>query len=57
MNNPKKPMEFVVELAVAALEGNTNPMDMDTKGIGDSPSDLDLPPPSKPDKRHAAAPR
>jgi hypothetical protein len=57
MNNPKKPMEFVVELAVVALEGNTNPMDMDTKGIGDSPSDLDLPLPGKPDNRHAATPR
>jgi hypothetical protein len=50
-------MEFALELAVASLEGNPNPMDMNTKDIGDSPSDLDLPPPSKPDKRHAAAPR
>jgi hypothetical protein len=52
MNNPKKPKKSAVELAVAALEGNTNPMDMDTKGIGDSPSDLDLP--GEPDDRHAA---
>jgi hypothetical protein len=54
MNNPKMPTEFVVELAVAALEGNPNPLDMDMKGIGESPSDLDLPLPGKPDNRHAA---
>jgi hypothetical protein len=54
MNNPKKPTEFVVELAVAALEGNLNPLDMDATGIGESPSDLDLALPGKPDDRRAA---
>jgi hypothetical protein len=56
MNNPKTPTEFVVELAVAALDGNPNPLDMDMKGIGESPSDLDLTLPGKPKNRPAAAP-
>ena len=39
---PDKFRKGSVEMAVAALEGNENPMDMDMKGIGDSPADLDL---------------
>ena len=31
-----------VDLAVAALDGNPNPLDMDMKGMGNSPTDLDL---------------
>jgi hypothetical protein len=54
MNNRKKPMEFVVELAVAALDGNPNPLDMDMSGIDPAPTSLDLPLPGKLDNRHAA---
>jgi hypothetical protein len=52
---PKKPEKSAVDLAVAALDGNPSPLDMDMKGIGESPSDLDLTLPGKPDNRHAAA--
>jgi hypothetical protein len=52
--SPKKPKKSAVELAIAALDGNPNPLDMDMKNIGDSPTDLDLPLPGKPDDRHAA---
>ena len=57
MNNPKTPTEFVVELAVAALEGNPNPLDMDMRDIDPAPTSLDLTLPGKPDNRHAAGPR
>jgi len=57
MNNRKTPKEFpVVELAVAAvaaLDGSVH-SDMDFSGIGESPSDLDLVLPVRPDNRHAA---
>jgi hypothetical protein len=42
MNNRKTSTESIAELAVAALDGNPNPLDMDLSGIGESPSDLDL---------------
>jgi len=53
---PKKPKQSAVDLAIAALDGNPNPLDMDLSGIGESPSDLDLTLPGKPDNRHAAEP-
>jgi hypothetical protein len=52
---PKKPEESAVELAVAALDGNPSPLDMDMTGIDPDPMSLDLALPSKPDNRHAAA--
>jgi len=39
---PKKPMRTAVELAVAALDGNPNPLDMDTRDIDPDPTSLDL---------------
>jgi hypothetical protein len=54
--SPKKPKKSAVDLAIAALDGNPNPLDMDMKGIGESPTDLDLALPGKPDNRHAAEP-
>jgi hypothetical protein len=54
---PKKPEESAVELAVAALDGNPDPLDMDMSGIDPAPTSLDLPLPGKPDNRHAAGPR
>jgi len=47
-------MMTAVELAIAALDGNPNPLDMDMSDIGESPTDLDLTPPDNPDNRHAA---
>ena len=52
--SPKKPEKSAVELAVAALDGNPNPLDMDMSGIDPAPTSLDLPLPGKPDNRHAA---
>jgi hypothetical protein len=57
MNNSKTPTEFVVDLAVAAVEGNPNPLDMDMRDIDPAPTSLDLTLPGKPDNRHAATPR
>lgn len=54
MRNTQKPEQSEVDLAVAALEGSPNPLDMDMRSIGDSPTDLDLVLPGKPDNRHAA---
>jgi hypothetical protein len=54
MNNPKKPEKSAVELAVAALEGNPNPLDMDMRDIDPAPTSLDLTLPGKPDNRYAA---
>ena len=51
---PKEPDKSAVELAVAALDGNPNPLDMDMSGITPAPTSLDLPLPGKPDNRHAA---
>lgn len=39
---PKKLIKPQVDLAVTALEGNPNPLDMDLKGIGPVPTSLDL---------------
>jgi len=43
-------------MAVAAVEDSPlpSPLDQDMAGIGESPSDLDLTLPGKPDNRHAA---
>ena len=54
---PKKPEKSAVELAVAALEGSPNPLDMDMRDIDPAPTSLDLPLPGKPANRHAAEPR
>ncbi len=51
---PKKPEESAVELAVAALEGSPNPLDMDMRAIDPDPTSLDLALPGKPDDRRAA---
>ncbi len=53
---PRKPVESAVEMAIAAVEGcpNPSPLDQDMAGIGESPSDLDLTLPGKPDNLHAA---
>jgi hypothetical protein len=40
---PKNPKESVVDLAIAAIEGNPNPLDMDLTGIDPAPTSLDLP--------------
>ena len=40
---PKKTMRTAVDLAVAALDGNPNPLDMDMNGIDPEPTSLDLP--------------
>ena len=44
VRNPEhtKLEQSVVEQAIAALDGNPSPLDMDTRDIGESPSDLDL---------------
>jgi hypothetical protein len=49
-------MKSAVEMAVAAVEESPlpSPLDQDTAGIGESPSDLDLTLPGKPANRHAA---
>jgi len=43
-----------VALAVAALDGNPSPLDMDMRDIDPDPASLDLILPGKPDNRHAA---
>ena len=43
-----------VELAIAALDGNVSPLDMDMSGIDPDPTSLDLTLPDKLDNRHAA---
>jgi len=51
---PKKPEESAVELAVAALDGNPSPLDMDMRAIDPDPTSLDLALPGKPNDRRAA---
>ena len=53
---PRKPVESAVDLAVAALDGNPSPspLDQDMSAVGPYPTSLDLTLPGKPDKRHAA---
>jgi len=55
IHTAKEPKEPAVDLAVAALDGNPNPLDMDMRDIGESPTDLDLTLPGKPDDRPDAA--
>jgi hypothetical protein len=38
----KKPRDTDMELAIAALDGNPNPVDMDMTGIDPAPTSLDL---------------
>jgi hypothetical protein len=53
---PRKPEQSAVDIAIdAVLDGNPNPLDMDMRDIGESPTDLDLTLPSKPDDRPDAA--
>ena len=40
---PKKPEKSDVDLAVAALDGNPNPLNMDMRDIDPDPTSLDLP--------------
>lgn len=54
IQNPRKPKKSAIELAVAALDGTPNAMDIDLSATGESPTDLALTSPSKPDNRHAA---
>jgi hypothetical protein len=39
---PKKPMTNDVDLAIAALDGNPNPLDMDLRYIDPAPTSLDI---------------
>ena len=39
---PRKRLEPEAELAVAALEGTSNPLEMDLRGIDTAPTSLDL---------------
>jgi hypothetical protein len=39
---PKKRSQSSVELAVAAFEPNSNPLDVDMSGVGTDPTDLGL---------------
>ncbi len=39
---PRKPDQSAVELAIAALDGSPNPLDMDMMGIDPDPTSLDL---------------
>ena len=53
---PRKPEQSAVDIAIDdVLDGNPNPLDMDMRDIGESPTDLDLTLPSKPDDRPDAA--
>lgn len=54
IHNRKKPKKSAVEMAIAAVEGNPNPLDMDMRSIDPDPTSLDLTLPGKPDNRHAA---
>ena len=53
VHNSQKPKESAVELAIAALEGSLNTLDMDTRDMDFTPTSLDLPQPVKPVNRHA----
>jgi hypothetical protein len=53
----REPKQSPVDLAISAiLDGNPNPLDVDMRDIGESPTDLDLALPGKRDNRHAAGP-
>ncbi len=40
---PKRPENSAAEMAVGALDGNPNPLDVDMGGIDPHPASLDLP--------------
>ena len=42
-NQKRLQKESAAELAVGALEGNPNPIDMDMRGIDPAPTSLDMP--------------
>lgn len=39
---PRKPVESAVEMALMAIEPNANPLDADMSGVGTDPTDLGL---------------
>lgn len=43
IHNCKTPRESVVELAIAALDGNPNPLDQDMSAVNPDRTSLDLP--------------
>jgi hypothetical protein len=53
---PRKPVEYPVEMAIAAVEDSPrpSPLDMDMSGIDPDPTSLDLTLPGKPYKQHSA---
>jgi hypothetical protein len=56
-SQPKRAVQYAVEMAVAALECHPSPSpldDPDMRYVDPSPGSLDLPPPGKPDDRRAA---
>ena len=56
-SQPKRAVQYAVEMAVAALECHPSPSpldDPDMLNVDPSPGSLDLPLPGKPDNRHAA---
>ncbi len=53
---PKKPGNSVVELAIAALDGSPNPLDLDVRDLDPSPTSLDLALPGEADNRHSTKP-
>lgn len=40
---PKMPKESIVDVAIAALDGNPSPLDMDARDIDLDPTSLDMP--------------
>jgi len=42
IHNSKKPEKSAVDMAIAAVEGNPNPLDTDMNGIDPDPTSLDL---------------
>jgi hypothetical protein len=54
---PQESMRTAVEMAIGSLDSHPSPspLDMDMRDIGESPTDLDLTLPSKPDDRPDAA--
>jgi hypothetical protein len=54
---PRKPVESAVEMAIAAVEDSPrpSPLDQDMSAVGPYPTSLDLTLPGKPDDRPDAA--
>ena len=50
---PNKPGNPDADLAIAALDGNPNPLDQDMSAVDPDPTSLDLILPGKPDNRDA----